>query len=185
MPQECCGSILSSDPHVNESDLPYMTRNCYGSDEWSLTECSKNCCGSSDATCSPTQEGGHCMRDGVYYKYKGSGSSRERIMMKRGKALLETEYHVKPRKEADLPTTNWYNRARYRDMKRKVIGDIANEKMNLRILQHKDKREQDVAKDLEFDYKKTDTPAFVTVIMSFLALGLFLGLLYILIRYLK
>jgi hypothetical protein len=182
MPQECCGSILSSDPHVNASDLPYMTRNCYDSDEWSITECSKNCCGSSNATCFPTYEGGHCMRDGMYYKYKGSDPSRERIMMKRGDALLETEYHMKPGKEPDLPTTNWYNKARYRDMKRKVLGDIANEKMNLRILHQKGKPG---AKDLEFDYKKTDTPTFVTVIMSFLAIGLFMGLLYVLIRYLK
>ena len=154
-----------------------MTRNCYSSDEWSLTECSKNCCGSSGASCFATHEGGHCMKDGMYYKYQGSGDSREQIRIKRTDALAETPYQKRPGKEPDWPTTNWYNKARYRDMKRRVLHDIRNEKRNVDILQHKDRHG---SRELDFDYKKTAIPSFVTVIAGLVAVGLFIGLLYVL-----
>lgn len=137
--QECCGSILSSDPNINESDAPFMTRDCYESDDWSLPECS-SCCGSSEATCFPTYQGGYCANDGFYYKYKKRpGSSRkERFPMSRNAFLEETPYRPGQKPEQDWPTTNWYNEARYRDMRGKVIQDLQNESMNLGILHQRD-----------------------------------------------
>ncbi len=133
---------MSDDPNVNESDAPYITRHCYDTDDWSLPECSKHCCGSPDATCFPTYQGGYCAKDGFYYKYKKRPGSaqKERFAMSRNAFLSETPYQTGVRQEPDWPTTNWYNEARYRDMRRKVIGDLKNESMNTRILREKGRR---------------------------------------------
>jgi len=176
--QECCGSILSSDPNINESDAPFMTRNCYEGDEWSLPECS-SCCGSREATCFPTYQGGYCANDGFYYKYKKRpGSSRkERFPMSRNAFLEETPYRPGQKPEQDWPTTNWYNEARYRDMRGKVIQDLQNESMNLGIL-HESNRNQRLEPDVDSSNIQR-MYGFVRVILILLSILLFAFCVYI------
>ncbi len=175
--QECCGSIMSNDPNVKESSQPYMTRNCYETDEWSMTECSRQCCGSSDATCFPTYQGGYCAKDGTYYKYqKRPGSSqKEKFRMSRNAFLSETPYQRQPEMEADWSTTNWYNEARYWDMRQKVIRDLANESMDLRILREPGRQPRPLSGEIIPTFKVSQE---LLVGIIFLVIGLFITGVY-------
>ena len=181
--QTCCGDIPSSDPNVNESNPPYMTRNCYDSDDWNLPECSENCCGSSDATCVPTNQGGYCELDGSFYKYamKPGDKHKERLSVNKNEALRETEDHRGPRAHKDFPRTNRYNRGRYRDMKRKVLQDMRNEQMNVGIM--KQKRHGDYP-FLPFEYQSVfKVDDWVTYLMGILNVIVFIFIVYVLIQY--
>ena len=182
--QTCCGDIASNDPNVRESDFPYMTRHCYDTDSWSSTECSKNCCGDSDATCTPTREGGYCMRDGSFYKYRSSPTGTTRVNLTRNAAFQETEYQRRHPRDPTYPTTNWHNRARYRDMKRRVLSDMRNEQMNVGILHQK--KPGDFPRIPEEEYESIfQVSEGVTVLLGFLGIALLGCLFYVLSRYLK
>ena len=182
--QTCCGDIVSNDPNVRESDFPYMTRHCYDTDSWSSTECSKNCCGSEEATCTPTLEGGYCVRDGSFYKYKSSATGKTKVNMTRNAAFQETGYPRNPGMDPTYPPTNWINRARYRDMKRKVLLDMQNDQMNLGILHQK--KPGDFPRIPEETYESIwNVSEGVTILLAFLGIALLGVLFYVLSRYLK
>ena len=183
--QTCCGNIPSNDPNVNESNQPYMTRHCYRTDDWNLPECSKDCCGSSDATCVPTNEGGYCELDGSFYKYtrKPGQMNKELLRMSRNSALRDTTYHQGSQGPKDVPATNKYNEARYRDMKRKVLKDMRNEKMNVDIM---DQRRPGDYPFLSFDYSSPfNVDEWVTPVAGVFNALLFLFIIYVLTRYLS
>ena len=182
--QTCCGDIPSSDPNVNESSQPYMTRNCYDTGDWNLTECSGNCCGSPDATCVPTLEGGYCVNDGQFYKYQGSSgsSSKERIAMSKNAANQASPYNRGQSPDKDFPQTNEYNQGRYRDMKRKVLQDMRNDQMNLGIITQKDPLEQNVPFAYSSVFRVSE---WLPYLMGFLNVFVFVFIVYVLLQYLK
>ena len=76
----------------------------------------------------------------------------------------------------------YYLEQLYKNMKRRVIQDYSNEQRNTDILEEEPYGENE---ELEFDYEPSHIPSFVTGIAGFLAVGLFVGLLYVLIQYLQ
>ena len=182
--QTCCGGIVSNDPNVRESDFPYMTRHCYDTSTWSSPECAKNCCGSTDATCIPTHEGGYCVRDGSFYKYTSSPTGATKVNMSRNAAFQETAYQRVPTMEPTFPTTNQYNRARYRDMKRMVLLDMQNEQMNTGILQQK--KPGDYPRIPEDEYRSIfQASQAMTVVAGLVSVLLSVFVLYVLATWLK
>lgn len=182
--QTCCGDIVSNDPNVRESDFPYMTRNCYDTSEWSVPECAKNCCGSTDATCNPTREGGYCVRDGSFYKYPSSPTGKNKVNMSRNAAFQESAYQRVPTMDPTFPSTNQYNRARYRDTKRQVILDMQNDQMNTGILQQK--KLGDFPRIPEDDYRSIfQTSQTLTVLSGITSVMLSVFVLYVLSTLLK
>jgi hypothetical protein len=182
--QTCCGDIPSDDPNVNESSQPYMTKNCYNTGEWNLTECTKDCCGSPDATCVPTNQGGYCELDGQFYKYllKPGNQNKERLSVNKNEALRETDYRKGSRRAKDFPNTNEYNQGRYRDMKRKVLQDMRNEQMNLGIITQKDPLNQNVPFTYSSIFQVSD---WVPYVMGILNVFVFVFIVYVLLQYLK
>ena len=77
----------------------------------------------------------------------------------------------------------YYLEQLYKNMKRRVIQDYSNEQRNTDILEEKSKNDEN--EELEFDYEPSHIPSFVTGIAGFLALGLFVGVLYVFIQYLQ
>ena len=75
-----------------------------------------------------------------------------------------------------------YREQLYKNMKRRVIHDLSNEQRNTDILEEKSKNENE---ELEFDYEPSHIPSFVTGITGFMSFCLFMGVLYVLIQYLK
>ena len=72
----CCGGIDRNDRHMKEGEVPFMIRNCIqDNNEWSLVNCNKNCCGKKEATCTPTEEGGHCEYRDKYWKFNNKEKS--------------------------------------------------------------------------------------------------------------
>ena len=76
----------------------------------------------------------------------------------------------------------YYEEQLYKNMKRRVIQDYSNEQRNTDILEEEPYDENE---ELEFDYEPSHIPSFVTGIAGFLAFGLFVGVLYVFIQYLK
>ena len=76
----------------------------------------------------------------------------------------------------------YYREQLYKNMKRRVIHDYSNEQRNTDILEERSKNDNE---ELEFDYEPSHIPSFVTGIAGFLAFGLFVGMLYVLIQYLQ
>ena len=181
--QTCCGGIPSNDPNVSETSQPYMTRSCYPHDSWNVSECSMACCGSEDATCIPTSEGGYCVRDGSFYKYlrKPGETNKERFDVNRNAIMSETDYRTRER-IPDFPTTNRYNEARYRDTKRQVLQDMQNEQMNVQILHQKRTGDYPF---IDFDYESFfDVAEWVTPVMALFVVILFMGIVITLSNYL-
>tara|TARA_Y100001936_G_C15499938_1_gene372756 strand:+ start:228 stop:485 length:258 start_codon:yes stop_codon:yes gene_type:complete len=79
----------------------------------------------------------------------------------------------------------YYREQLYKNMKRRVIHDYSNEQRITDILEEKSADEKDEKDELEFDYEPSNIPTFVKVIAGFLAVGLFVGVLYVFIQYLK
>jgi len=156
-----------------------MTRNCYDTGDWNMTECSGNCCGSSSATCVPTNEGGYCVNDGEFYQYKGQGNGgRERLAMSKNAANRETPYSREPRRSRDFPTTNRYNKGRYRDMKRKVLHDMRNEQMNVGITEQGSEDKGSVGYQSVFKVAE-----WVPYVLGILNVLVFAFIVYILLQY--
>ena len=70
--QTCCGGIQSNNLDITEGETPYMIRKCLSSNDWNKAECNKNCC-KNGGECIPTEQGGYCKDNDIYYDYGRDG----------------------------------------------------------------------------------------------------------------